>query len=112
MTVKHLLNGGYAGRNQESIQAHIDELAALGVPGRKVTPTMYPVAPYLAQQTDTVPVQHSRTSGEVEWALIIADDGRQLLTLASTTPTATSGWPGSPGRRTPPPTCSARTPGC
>ena len=51
---------------------------------------MYPVAPYLAQQTHTVPVQHSRTSEEVEWALIIADDGRQLLT--------------------PPPTCSARTP--
>jgi len=51
---------------------------------------MYPVAPYLAQQTHTVPVQHSSTSGEVEWALIIADDGRQLLT--------------------PPPTCSARTP--
>jgi hypothetical protein len=47
-------------------QAHIDELAALGVPGPKVTPTMYPVAPYLAQQTDTVLVQHSRTSGEVE----------------------------------------------
>jgi hypothetical protein len=33
VTVKHLLNGGYACRNPESVQAHIDELAALGVPG-------------------------------------------------------------------------------
>lgn len=82
VTVRHLLNGGYAGRNQASVQAHIDELAALGVPGPGVTPTLYPVAQYLAQQAATVPVQHARTSGEVEWAMVVADDGRELLTLA------------------------------
>ena len=51
VTVKHLLDGGYAGRNQESVQAHIDELAALGVPGPKVTPTMYPVATWRSRPT-------------------------------------------------------------
>ena len=42
VTVNHLLNGGYAGRNQESVQAHIDELAALGVPGPKGHPDDVP----------------------------------------------------------------------
>ena len=42
VTVKHLLDGGYAGRNQESVQAHIDELAALGVPGPKGHPDDVP----------------------------------------------------------------------
>ncbi|MPY54849.1 DUF2848 family protein, partial [Streptomyces acidicola] len=43
---------------------------------------LYPVAPYLAQQTDRVEVQHGRTSGEAEWALVVADDGEVLLTAA------------------------------
>ena len=80
--VAHLLNGGYAGRDQAHVQAHVEELGRLGVPAPTVVPTMYPVSPYLAQQTSRVPVQNDRTSGEVEWALVIADDGRALLTLA------------------------------
>ena len=66
VTVKHLLNGGYAGRNQESARPTSTSWPLSGCRDQKVTPTMYPVAPYLAQQTDTVLVQHSRTSGEVE----------------------------------------------
>lgn len=30
--------------------AHVKELAELGVPAPSVTPALYPVAPYLAQQ--------------------------------------------------------------
>ncbi|TAP42771.1 DUF2848 domain-containing protein [Arthrobacter sp. S39] len=80
--VVHLLNGGYAGRHQEHVRAHVEELALLGVPAPTVTPTMYPVSPYLAQQASVVPVQHGKTSGEVEWAIVVATDGRILLTLA------------------------------
>jgi hypothetical protein len=79
--VKHLLNAGYAGREQEEVQAHIAELAELGVPGPTTTPALYPVSPYLAQQVSEVRVQHGRTSGEAEWALVITDDG-VLLTVA------------------------------
>lgn len=79
--VKHLLNAGYAGREQEEVQAHIAELAELGVPGPTTTPALYPVSPYLAQQVSEVCVQHARTSGEAEWALVITDDG-VLLTVA------------------------------
>lgn len=79
--VKQLLNAGYAGREQDEVQAHIAELAELGVPGPSTTPALYPVSPYLAQQISEIQVQHGRTSGEAEWALIITDEG-VLLTVA------------------------------
>lgn len=81
ITVTALLNAGYAGRNQEEVASHIAELAALGVPAPTTTPALYPISPYLAQQTDLVYVQHGRTSGEAEWALVITDDD-VLLTAA------------------------------
>ncbi|MDQ2140218.1 DUF2848 domain-containing protein [Alcaligenaceae bacterium B3P038] len=80
--VTHVLNGGFAGRTQDKVQAHIDELRLLGVGAPTVTPIMFPISPYLAQQTDAVWVPHDRTSGEVEWGLIVANDGELLLTLA------------------------------
>ncbi|MCS4592506.1 MULTISPECIES: DUF2848 domain-containing protein [Brevibacterium] len=80
--VDRLLNAGYAGRNQEAVQHHIDELAALGVPGPSQVPALYPVSPYLAQQAETVTVQHGKSSGEAEWALVVSDRG-VLITAAS-----------------------------
>ncbi len=79
--VTALYNAGYAGRKQDEVAAHIAELAELGVPAPHTTPTLYPIAPYLAQQTDEVFVQHARTSGEAEWALIVTAHG-VLLTVA------------------------------
>ncbi|HVV10831.1 DUF2848 domain-containing protein [Amycolatopsis sp.] len=82
--VHTLLNGGYAGRNQEDVAAHVAELADLGVPAPESTPAVYPVSPYLAMQTDEVPAQHERTSGEAEWALLITGPRPEdvLLTAA------------------------------
>ncbi|GAA1168704.1 DUF2848 domain-containing protein [Pseudonocardia alaniniphila] len=84
VTVTRLLNAGYAGREQEEVAAHVAELAELGIPAPAVTPAMYPVAPYLAAQADSVPVQHGRTSGEAEWALVVAGPAPEdlLLTVA------------------------------
>jgi hypothetical protein len=82
VTVTRLLNAGYAGREQDEVAAHVAELAELGVPAPSVTPALYPVAPYLAAQADTVPVQHGRTSGEAEWALVVAGPQDLLLTVA------------------------------
>lgn len=81
VVVRHLLNAGYAGREQDEVQAHIEELALLGVPGPSTTPALYPVSPYLAQQTSEVSVQHARTSGEAEWAIVITEED-VLLTVA------------------------------
>ncbi|RDI42023.1 DUF2848 domain-containing protein [Nocardia mexicana] len=79
--VTAVLNAGYAGRNQDEVAAHIAELAELGVPAPSTTPALYPISPYLAQQADEVFVQHGRTSGEAEWALIITSHD-VLLTVA------------------------------
>ncbi|QYB05741.1 DUF2848 domain-containing protein [Rhodococcus sp. USK10] len=81
VAVTTLLNAGYAGRNQEEVASHIAELAELGVPAPTTIPALYPISPYLAQQATTVSVQHGRTSGEAEWALVITDDD-VLLTVA------------------------------
>ncbi|GAA4830199.1 DUF2848 domain-containing protein [Saccharopolyspora rosea] len=82
--VETLLNAGYAGRSQDDVAAHVAELAELGVPAPTRTPCLYPVAPYLAMQTDEVPAQHGRTSGEAEWALVVAGPREEdvLLTAA------------------------------
>ncbi|GGG22266.1 hypothetical protein GCM10007304_40110 [Rhodococcoides trifolii] len=84
VTVTTLLNAGYAGRDQAEVQSHIDELAELGIPAPQTIPAMYPISPYLAQQTDRVDVQHGRTSGEAEWALVVLGDTADdvLLTVA------------------------------
>jgi len=79
--VRSALNGGYAGRSQEDVAAHVAELAALGVPAPSTTPCLYPVAPYLVSQAGAVPAQHGHTSGEAEWALIVTEDD-VLLTVA------------------------------
>ncbi|MBU3062275.1 DUF2848 domain-containing protein [Nocardia sp. NEAU-G5] len=81
VTVTSLYNAGYAGRRQDEVAAHIAELAELGVPAPQTTPTLYPIAPYLAQQTGEVFVQHGRTSGEAEWALVVTERDT-LLTVA------------------------------
>jgi len=81
--VRRVFNAGYAGRAQEEVAAHVAELAELGVPAPEVTPALYPVSPYLAQQADTVPAQHGHTSGEAEWAVVVGDDlDDPLLTVA------------------------------
>ncbi|MFJ4685515.1 DUF2848 domain-containing protein [Streptomyces sp. NPDC088789] len=82
VSVTQVLNAGYAGRSQDDVAAHVAELAELGVPAPSVIPALYPISPYLAQQTETVAAQHGRTSGEAEWALVVADDGELLLTAA------------------------------
>ncbi|CAN5732043.1 DUF2848 domain-containing protein [soil metagenome] len=77
-----VLNAGFSGRLQEKVQAHIAELQQLGVAAPTVTPIMVPVSPYLAQQTTRVWVPHGHTSGEVEWALMVASDRELFITLA------------------------------
>ncbi|EAX48268.1 hypothetical protein TcarDRAFT_1815 [Thermosinus carboxydivorans Nor1] len=46
MVVENIYNGGYAGRNQEHVREHIEELAKVGVPAPTTTPTLYPLANY------------------------------------------------------------------
>jgi hypothetical protein len=81
VTVRYALNAGYAGRDTAQVQHHVDELSDLGVPAPRRIPTLYPLSASLVGRPEVVQVAHAKTSGEAEWALIVAEDDL-LLTVA------------------------------
>ena len=70
-TITKVVNAGFAGRDQESVSKHIEELKKQGVPAPEHTPTLYPVSPYMVTQEDFVYVLDGQTSGEAEYVLMI-----------------------------------------
>ena len=54
--VRRVLNGGFAGRNQAQVRAHIEELAHLGVKDPGETPTFYPLVRTAVTQEDVLEV--------------------------------------------------------
>lgn len=77
-------NAGYTGRDQSVVQEHITELAEQGVSGPSNVPTLYSVPTYMVLQNIGVQVEHTRTSGEAEWAMLYrGEDLSPLLTVAS-----------------------------
>ncbi len=74
---------GYAGRNQESVQAHVDELVKLGVSRPYAIPAMYWIDPERIFSRDFVNVVGEETSGEVEVFLAQDERGELYVTLAS-----------------------------
>ena len=79
ITVRYALNAGYAGRDTEQVQHHVDELAELGVPAPSRIPTLYPLSATLVDRPEVVQVAHGKTSGEAEWALVVGDGPDDLL---------------------------------
>jgi 2-keto-4-pentenoate hydratase/2-oxohepta-3-ene-1,7-dioic acid hydratase in catechol pathway len=77
--VRYALNAGYAGRDTQQVQHHVDELAELGVPAPTRIPTLYPLSASLVSRPKNVQVAHAKTSGEAEWALIVGDGPDDLL---------------------------------
>ena len=51
-TITKVVNAGFTGRDQESVNKHIDELKKEGVSAPEHTPTIYPVSPYMLTQED------------------------------------------------------------
>jgi hypothetical protein len=72
-TITKVVNAGFAGRDQESVSKHIEELKKQGVPTPKHTPTLYHVSPYMVTQEDFIYVLDGQTSGEAEYVLMIKD---------------------------------------
>lgn len=73
---------GWAGRSAEQIQAHIEELALLGVAPPSTVPLYYQVAANQLTQSGTIQVVGEHTSGEAE-VLFFATDGHAYISLAS-----------------------------
>lgn len=77
-----LVVAGFTGRDKQAVQAHVDELAALGVPTPARVPSFYPLAIDLLTSADVVPVVGSQTSGEVEPVLVRSPSG-WMVTVGS-----------------------------
>lgn len=73
--INTLIIAGWAGRDQHSIEHHIEELAALGIPRPSTTPLYYRVAAQTLTQASTLVVLGPDSSGEVEPVVVAMADG-------------------------------------
>jgi hypothetical protein len=80
---ERMVNAGYVGRNQAEVRRHIDELAEKGIPGPKTTPTLYPVIPRALVTDSEIEVYSGETSGEVEYVLLVENEGKIYVGLGS-----------------------------
>ena len=80
--VDRLVCCGWVGRDPAALQAHIDELAHLGVPPPTRVPIYMNFSPYLLTTDDHLDVVSGTTSGEVEYVLICRGD-QMLVTVGS-----------------------------
>lgn len=74
--------GGYSARSAAERQRHIDELRRIGIEPPERVPAFWPVGANLVTTASEIQVQGSRTSGEVEYALV-AHGGRTYVAAAS-----------------------------
>ncbi len=75
VAIDNLVVAGWAGRDEEAIRHHIEELAAIGVPRPSSTPVFYRNAVSIVTQTEHLQVLGPDTSGEVEPVVIALADG-------------------------------------
>lgn len=74
---------GYTGRDQQSVQAHIDELEKLGVSTPYAIPAMYWISPARITSHHTIVVVGQNTSPEVEFFLATNQKNKMYMTVAS-----------------------------
>jgi hypothetical protein len=82
LTPERLVIAGYTARNQAAVQAHIDELAHIGVAPPPRIPMYYEMPVDLATSAAAVEVAGAETSGEVE-PVVVCADGRWYLGVGS-----------------------------
>lgn len=80
--IQNLIIAGWAGRDQQAIEHHIEELAALGVPRPSAVPLYYRVANNQLTQAPVIQALGTDSSGEVE-VFAFTVDGAMYVSLAS-----------------------------
>lgn len=80
--INQLVIAGWAGRDPVAVQAHIRELAALGVPAPGAVPLFYRASATLLTQQGHIDVVGKQSSGEAE-PFIFSWQGESWLTLSS-----------------------------
>jgi len=73
--VRRIVNGGYTGRDQESVRRHIEELEAEGIAPPPETPMYLPVVRENVTMAEEIEVVGGETSGEAEYVLAITGAG-------------------------------------
>ena len=77
-----LIIAAYTGRNAAAVAAHIEELAAIGIPPPASVPAFFELDPGLVTSDPVVTITGSNTSGEVE-PVLIRRNGRHYLGVGS-----------------------------
>jgi hypothetical protein len=77
IAIRDLIIAGWTGRDPAAVEAHIKELAELGVAAPKSTPIFYRVSASLLTPANSIQVIGTDSTGEVEFVLI--RDGQRLL---------------------------------
>lgn len=67
LTIKNLIVAGWTGRDRAAMEAHIEELAELGVARPKSLPVFYRCSNTCITQIEGIQVPGSESSGEVEF---------------------------------------------
>jgi hypothetical protein len=70
-----MLLAGYTGRDRASVQKHIDELRAHGIPAPERVPELYPGRAGGIQIDGALPAGQGWSSGEVEYVLLTTERG-------------------------------------
>lgn len=73
---------GWAGRDRDAIEHHIEELALIGVPRPSAVPLYYRVADNQLSQSPRIQAVGPHSSGEVE-TLVFTVDGEMYVSLTS-----------------------------
>ena len=82
-TVVHtFIVAGWAGRDRDAIEHHIEELALIGVPRPSAVPLYYRVAENQLSQAPSIQAVGPHSSGEVE-TLVFTVDGEMYVSLTS-----------------------------
>jgi hypothetical protein len=82
VSIRNLVIAGWTGRDRTAVDAHIQELAAIGVAPPARVPLFYRVSAPLLTQAGALQVLGCDSTGEVEFVLI-QDSGRLLVGLGS-----------------------------
>src|SRR5262249_47298411 len=70
--VRRVVNAGFVGRDQRTVQAHIEEMRHLGIPAPKSVPVFFALTADNVTTADHIEVIGPDTSGEVEYVLLVS----------------------------------------
>jgi len=80
--ISNAVVAGWAGRDRDAIEHHIEELAAIGVPRPSAVPLFYRIADNQLTQAESVQAVGKESSGEVE-TFVFSVDGVMYVSIAS-----------------------------